>query len=346
MKMLWCRVLLCLCAAGFISDARAGLFRRDTDDSRGLLRQGLLRRRIESKSECNVPLITSGYGANDSFEVEQKTLDQPEYRLPVEVFLPKGAEDRRPVIFFSHGYGPNMSEGYTQLIDHLVSRGMIVVYAPYPMLRSTSEERYEALWNGFVLASQKMEAQMDLTRVGFVGHSFGGGANPEMAYRGFVQKGWGSQGAFMMELAPWYSYLITDARLKQFPERVMHVTQVYDRDTINDHRMAIDIHSKMNTPVNLFLMVHTRTVDGCELEADHATPGRNDSLALKQYAVFRPLDMLADAAFGSADALKALNGIAETSGYQPVEIQTDPTPIQPETFYTFPWSGNKNPRAH
>lgn len=300
----------------------------------------------DASCDRNVPLITQGYGAPGPYQVEKQSLDLDGSRADVEVYLPTGVAGKVPVIFFSHAYGPNMSSAYTQLINHVVSRGAIFVYAPYPMLRASNAERYDTLWRGFQTAVQRYGARMDLGRVGFVGHSFGGGANPAMTLKGLAQ-GWGSQGAFMLELAPWYTYEVTNASMAQIPSRVLHAVQVYDRDTINDHRMAIDLYTHMQTSTNLFLMVRTQAPGGCELVADHSTPGRSESVALKQYALFRPLDALADAAFtGSPAAHQALMSMvsAPAVGYQPLELQSRPQPMQPESYYSFAWGNERNER--
>ncbi|MGH8371149.1 MAG: hypothetical protein ACRETO_00270 [Gammaproteobacteria bacterium] len=303
------------------------------------------------KSDCDqqIPAITSGYGVDGSYTPDIQTIKTPGFsRKPVQVFFPVGANGKRPVIFFSHGFGPGKWDTYADLIKHMVSRGYIVVFSSYPEAFTSNEGRYSSLWQGFQAAAGQFPDRMDLSRVGFVGHSFGGGATPEMAYQGIVQHGWGKQGAFMMELAPWYSYRISNGQLQQFPSDVLQLIEVYDQDNTNDHRMAIDIYNNTQVHNRYFFMVHSTTVGGCEVTADHATPARNVSLRQKQYAVFKPFDALADAAFnGSASALSALSNMAlDTSGYQPLRLETHPTPAEPEGYYKYPWNNDDNPRAH
>lgn len=301
--------------------------------------------RSGGRCDANVAAITTGYGADGESEVEMQTVDNPGFpRKPVEVYLPKRMVTKRPVIFFSHGYGPNREESYDDLIRHLVTRGYIVVYSTYPMLGADMDGRYEALRAGFDAAVNKFAGVMDLTRVGFVGHSFGGGANPAIAYRGIEQEGWGKVGAFTAELAPWYAYQITDAKLKRLAADAVNLIEIYDRDEVNDHRMAIDLYNSSGG-VGYFFLVHSDDARGCT--ADHSTPGRNASLRQKQYAVFRPLDALADFAFyGTGEAKKALASMGEKgSGYRPLELLSKPAPDQPESYYRNPWSSGKNPRA-
>lgn len=335
-KQRWIRyamVSLCLAAALATQDAAAW------ERNRG------------ASAACDkvVPAITSGYGADGPYAMEQQAVIQKDYSEPVLVFLPKERTEPSPVMFFTHGYGPNYWQAYEMLIRHAVSRGMVVVFAPYPMVGVTMDERYGMVWNGMVAASERYGARMDLSRVAFVGHSFGGGATPAMAYKGIVGKGWGANGAFVMELAPWYSYQVSNDQLQQFPNHVLHAVQVYESDSLNDHRMAIDLFRAMGTTVNLFMFVRSPTIQDCAMTADHSLPGRSESRAVKQYGLFRPLDALADAAFNPATtgrkALAALLSPPNDSGYDPITFQRDPVPIQPEDFYAFPWNGSKNPRA-
>ena len=328
-----------LSLVGTAPDASAGLFRRHQHQDKS------------SAPDCDpqVPAIASGYGADGPYKADMQSVGNPGFeRKPVLVFLPQGASGKRPVIFFSHGYGPGDWDTYGALIDHMVSLGYVVVFSSYPMVMFTEEGRYDSLWKGFQAAADRYADHMDLSRVGFVGHSFGGGATPAMAYKGIVQQGWGKQGAFLMELAPWYSFQISDVQLQQFPAGVLQATQVYDKDSVNDHRMAIDIYSHTHVTAQYFFMVHSAEVNGCAFTADHATPGTNASLRQKQYAVFRPFDALADAAFNvSAAARAALAAMgAPAMGYQPLTLETAPTPDQPESYYKYPWSDDKNPRRN
>ncbi|HET7394959.1 MAG TPA: hypothetical protein VFK12_00825 [Gammaproteobacteria bacterium] len=308
----------------------------------------LLNRHQDTDCDQQIPAIVSGYGVDGPYTPDIQTIPNPGFsRKPVQVFFPTGANGKRPVIFFSHGFGPGKWSTYADLIKHMVSRGYIVVFSSYPEAFTSNEGRYSSLWQGFQAAADQFSDRMDLTRVGFVGHSFGGGATPAMAYQGIVQRGWGKQGAFLMELAPWYAYQISNAQLQAFPADVLQLIEVYDRDDTNDHRMAIDIYDNSPMRNRYYFMVRSMTADGCAITADHATPGRNVSLRQKQYAVFRPLDALADAAFsGSASALSALSDMASsTAGYQPLTLETRPTAVEPENHYKNPWSSDKNPRA-
>ena len=267
----------------------------------------------------------------------------------VQVFTPTGAPGKRPVIFFAHGYGPGIWQAYGDLISHLVSIGYAVVYGPYQQTGVTTPQRYDELWGGFLAAAQQ-SSSLDLTRVGFLGHSFGGGATPYLAYQGLVQQGWGSEGAFMMLLAPWYSYETPDSLLQALPASLIRGEQIYDQDSTNDHRMAIDIFQHLQTGAGkYFLLGHSGSLNGCTMTADHSTPGQNDSLLLKRLVVFRPLDAMASLAFDhSAAAQRALLQMSAPGGgpvgYLPLSLLPAPQPDQPQSYYQNPWDSPANPR--
>jgi pimeloyl-ACP methyl ester carboxylesterase len=304
-----------------------------------------------ARADCNsaIAAITSGYGADGPYAPQERTLPNPAFRRKdVVVFLPSGAEGPRPVIFFSHGFGPNYVEAYHDLIHHWVSRGLIVVYSTYPALRATHVERYDALWAGFAAAAKAYGPEMDLSRVGFVGHSYGGGATPAMAWRGLVQQGWGRRGGFIAELAPWYTLQLTPDQQAQIPRAVLQLTESYDADDRVDPRMAIDLYQHADDGHRYYFLVRSSRSDGCTITADHSTPGRSPLLRLKQYAVFRPLDAIADLAFGGSaaarDALSSMGTERSASAFEPLERLAQPQPLRESADYKWPWDDELNPR--
>lgn len=304
-----------------------------------------LRDRRNAPPSCDISstMLAGGYGADGGYSVEKKTFRHPTYKQDVVVYFPKDIKTKVPVVFFTHGYGPNIEAAYDRMIKHVVSRGSILVFGVYPM-RGKMDNRYDITWKGFEQAANLYADRMDLTRVAFIGHSFGGGANPTLAYKGIVEKGWGAQGAFIMSLAPWYTHFLQNEQMAKFPKHVLHAVQVYDLDKMNDHRMAIDIHAAMRTNVNLYLSVASLTVQDCKLTAEHFLPTDRGQVAVKHFGLFRPMDILADAAFNGNMAALAKITSSPRPDYAPVSLMRNPVPAQPEDFYTFGWSGRMNPR--
>lgn len=298
----------------------------------------------------SIPEITKGYGVNGPYRALRQLVKHPSYSEDVQVFLPNGKSGRSPVMFFVHGYGPNASGAYYDLINHVVSRGTIVVFASYPDESVTMTNRYNIIWNGIVRSTEVYANQMDLTRVAVVGHSFGGGAVPTIAYRTFAERGWGSAGGLAYSLAPWYTHELTAAQWASIPKHIAFATQVYDQDSTNDHRMAI--HQFHTTPgqFHLYSVVHTLQAGDCLMSAVHSLPGRTGSLRIKQYGLFRPLDALTDIAFTSgAKPTEVINKLSEemkaNAAYQPLELFALAETAIPQSSFGFPWTSPANPAA-
>lgn len=307
----------------------------------------------DEKCDSFLSVIQNGYGSTGTFQMGRETFRNPVWRRgEIAVFYPKGVNKKTPVIFFAHGYGAkDWRLSYGDLVSHIVSKGYTVVYSPYQTFMADFKERYETLWKGFELAAEKFKTRIDLTRVGFVGHSFGGGATPAMAYKGLVEKKWGENGAFMFIMAPWYSFELTTDKLSKLPQHTFLLIQIYDKDSVNDHRMAVDLYRNIKLPQaqKSFEVIRSVSINSCELTADHATPNRNPSLMLKTYAVFRPLDALTDYIFNMNKSGRdfLLHGLfnLKNAEYQPVELENSPSPAESEETYRFPWSDKRNPRS-
>ncbi|WP_148293516.1 S9 family peptidase [Azospirillum sp. B4] len=307
---------------------------------------------------CDGSVLPPGLpaGADGPYAMVQHPVPDPAMAgQDLLVFLPEHAPGPSPVIFLAHGFGPNRWPSYEGLIRHMVSRGAVVVYAPYPAFGATHDQRYDALWGGFKAAVAAEGRAMDLTRVGIVGHSYGGGAVPFLAARVFGEQGWGGRGAFTLALAPWYSYRTGDADMARLPPHVLQGWQVYDGDTMNDQRMAVDLYRHAPPAGGRhFFQAASGTLtwpqgpaDGCPLVADHRTPGLGDGVLMKRLAVYPVVDALADQAFvPSADtaAKLAALGQAGAGGYHPLVREAAPTAAKPQDAYVFPWTHPQNPR--
>lgn len=269
-----------------------------------------------------VPRITSGFGADGAFQVETQTFPSPLFRgQVVTVYLPRGAEGRVPVVFFAHGFGAISPANYVELLRHIATRGYAVVYAPYQALEAGAgfDERYNTLWAGFQAAVQTFASRIDTSRIGFMGHSYGAGAIPAMAWRAFVERSWGQNGRFLFPMAPWYSDQITNEQLRRFPPDVKLLMQVYNDDAVNDHQMAVEIFYRMPVPntekdfVNIVADTVQTAAGQYIYEAGHSVCATaNSSLGgvtrgfdgYDIYGVFRLIDALTEYTFTGSAAAK------------------------------------------
>ena len=289
--------------------------------------------------------------------VETLANPRPTNAGDITIFRPTGLTNV-PVIFFSHAFGATNPDSYRDLFEVLASNGYAVVHVPYPLRppgNTPVDERYQVLWTGFVTARAHYATTFDMTRVGFVGHSFGGGATPELARRGFVDQTWGSNGRFMFIMAPWYSW---GTGYDTLPADTRTVIQVYADDEANDPVIAReDIWNKLPASLEKSWQLIRTDVCGCGINATHTLPmSRNTFTANPQnvlnaadrWGVFRRIHALARYAFAQDTTARAIAFGTDTSlghwvgcggrAVRPLEATPSPN-ISQCASYMYPYSG-------
>jgi hypothetical protein len=323
---------------------------------------------IRSTSLPTLP-IDSGFGAKGQWETSMDSIVHPKWEdHRIYLFSPKKMPAPAPVILFCHGIGAENPLVYMQLIRHMVSWGNAVMYSPYPRVDALAdpEDAYKTLWSGFEAGMKAWSKKIDRERIGILGHSFGGGAVPSIAWRALMQKKWGSQGSFMYIMAPWYSYNISFDQLSKFPKSLKLIVETFDDDRTNDPRMAMDLFRSINIPDSsrCFIKLYGDTSGDKKfvLLAGHDAPegtyayGWNVN-AIDYYGIYRPLHALSVYAF-THDSLagnmalgrgqnRTFMGLWNWSGapVKPMHAGDAPDVGYPEAHYVNFWSHAVNPRA-
>ncbi|MEA5403961.1 hypothetical protein VB776_13615 [Arcicella sp. DC2W] len=302
---------------------------------------------------------TSGYGVDGTYKVAEISFPNPLYAgTSVSIFYPDGVNSARPTIFYSHPYGGEEKEYNKGLFEFIAKKGYVVVFVPYPTTGVSIDERYNTLWQGFSKAVTDYPQIIDTKKVGFMGHSFGGGASIGLSYKAFTENGWGQDGRFLFTMAPWYNFQITPQQLQSFPANTKMITQVYDEDIFNDHRMAIDIFKHINIAdaEKDFIYIKPSTIAGYTYHTYHNLPNSRSAYdALDYYGVYRLLDALIDYSFNNNQSAKKIalgNGASEQitmPSYKgetmtALEVTDNPSPKYNQSKYEFRCGSVENPR--
>jgi len=301
------------------------------------------------------PKPTSGYGSDGSYNVAIESFTNVNYPTEnIRIFYPSGITSSVPTLFYSHGFGGYDPVNILGLLNFVARKGYAIVFVPYQTTGVTSAQRYTNLLSGFIKAARDYPNIIDTTKVGFMGHSFGGGATFANAYHCFTNLNWGSSGRFMFASAQWYSLNISQTELLTFPNDVKLITMVYENDSTNDHRMANDIFNTINIPSSEkdYLLVKSDTINSYTYDAIHGLPNTVSAFdALDYYAIYRHLDALCDYTFNGSLTGKDValgngssNQISMPGGMHNL-IQSDaPNFANPESSYTYPCNSVQNPR--
>lgn len=302
-----------------------------------------------------IPKPLSGYGADGSYSIAVESFSNPNYPTEdIRIFYPSGIASSVPTIFYSHGFGGYDPVNILGLLNFVARKGYAIVFVPYQTTGVTSAERYENLLSGFTKSARDFPSIIDTTRVGFMGHSFGGGATFANAYHCFTSLNWGLSGRFMFASAQWYSLNISQAELLTFPSDVKLLTMVYEDDITNDHRMANDIFNTINIPSSEkdYLLVRSDTISLYSYDANHGVPNTASNFdALDYYAIYMHLDALCDYTFNGSLAGKevalgngSLSQISMPGGMRSLVQSDAPTFSNPDSIYTYPCNSIQNPR--
>lgn len=302
-----------------------------------------------------IPKPTSGYGYDGSYTVATQSFANPNFSgHDIVIYYPAGITSPVPTIFYSHAFGGNNPNNISGFLNFVAKKGYAVVFVPYQTTGVTVQDRYSNLLNGFIQAAQAYPNIIDTTKVGFVGHSFGGGASYANAYHCFTTLNWGQSGRFIFAMAQWYAYNIAQTELQSFPNDVKLLTIVYEDDVTNDLRMANDIFNTINIPATGkdYLRVKSDTIDGYVYTADHVVPNNSDFNALDYYAYYRLFDAMCDYTFNGSIAGKDValgngssNQIAMPGGLQNLVHSEAQTFANAQSTYQFPCNSNENPRV-
>lgn len=307
-------------------------------------------------ADPNFPIPATGYGSDGTHPVAVETFPNLNFLgHTINVYHPADVTTPVPTIFYSHAFAGNDPENIIGMLEFVAKKGYAIVYVPYQTLATTTiTERYDNLKAGFRRAAQLYPGIIRTDKVGFMGHSFGGGASFNIANEFFTTDGWGANGRFIYALAQWYSYFADDTLLGSYPDNTKVLIEVFSEDTTNDHRMAIDIFNHLNVAAaeKDYIVVPSSTVNGYNYQAIHSLPNNSSAFdALDYYAYYRFIDALADYSFnGNTDGKNVALGhgsaaqVTMPGAMAALQSLANPFPFRLQSYYEFPCNFSENPR--
>lgn len=254
----------------------------------------------------------SGLGADGPCRASQVSAPNPDSPGHfVTVYSPTGTtatpmvggrcdDPQRPVVVVVHGLLAGIdaqllggwSVLYSDLIDHLVSVGNVVIFATYETETTDFVGSY-ARQDAAIRFASGMAPRADLSSLGIVGHSMGGGAVPYLAQQA-VGRGWGADHLWLVAIAPWYVHGVGTGQIS-VPSHARVSVIGYDNDTWVDNRMGIDLFRSLALPLGQRQHVTVRSQSRwfTTLNAQHAAA--NSVLAPNDAIRFFGLYQITDA---------------------------------------------------
>ena len=281
------------------------------------------------------PEIANGYGAFGNHPIAEKKFDNA-YLLSngfnsgdggVELTMryPSDVQGPVPTVLFASGWGQYNPSTFNKLLDFIASKGYCVVFTPYP----TSSNWAAALYNGMNQAIDENTGVnagdlniIDKTRIGFFGHSLGGGDIFWLGHKFYVDHGYGSNAKFLFSVAGWIGFKMTEDFLANYPSDCKLRVEIWEEDNHDPNsnppggtspRIQYYLFHQINIPDSEknYVKVFGGADDapgnnGYHYSTHHDLVTMSEYNALDYYAIFRPLDAMMDWTFNGVASAKGL----------------------------------------
>ena len=173
--------------------------------------------------------ITNDYGAwGPNNYIRETPIDVPDKGV-ITFYHPDTAPEQKPTVFFISGWGQTYIT-YDKFFKYVASLGYPVVNI-YNYDPGSINDSYQNSIDMMQQAVSEHADWIDTTKVGLMGHSYGGGSTIWIGKQVFDSNGlnWGMDGRFIMMFAPWLSFKMEATDLQNYPPNVkLVVLQSYD----------------------------------------------------------------------------------------------------------------------
>jgi len=173
--------------------------------------------------------IANGYGAwGDNNYVREASFDV-QNKGTITFYHPDIVASQKPTLFFISGWGQPYTT-YDKYFKYVASLGYSVVNI-YNFNPGSINTSYQNSLDMMQIAVNTYSQWIDTTKVGLAGHSYGAGSTIWLGKQVFDANGlnWGTNGRFILMFQPWFSFLVHDTDLQNYPENVkLLLIQSYD----------------------------------------------------------------------------------------------------------------------
>ena len=191
--------------------------------------------------------ITDDYGAWGDYDYAREASIDVVDKGTITFYHPVTALAQKPTIFFISGWGRTY-DTYDKFFKYLASLGYSVVNI-YNLSPGSIVNSYQ---NSLVMMQEAVVTYadwIDTSKVGLMGHSYGGGSTIWLGEQIFSEGlNWGSQGRFIMMFAPWYPFLVEDTDLQAYPSNVKLLILQSNDDYKTDPRILRAMYQLINIP--------------------------------------------------------------------------------------------------
>ena len=261
---------------------------------------------------ADIPELTGDwYGAMGEFPVRKVTIPSPwqpyadSQEMNVDFFFPVGRSGKLPTVFFISGYAQWSSNRYIGLLYFIASQGYNCVFIPHRYTEPDSNpELLLTILDGMV---DHFGTRIDTDRVGYVGHSEGGGL---IFYLARERENWGRSGRFLFSIAAWWGFHLPATGIVDYPADTNLIVQLSGNDSGTDPRQNIDFLLHNSIPAERKALLY---IPGDALHrADHyiVYSEERDGVyyydALEQVGIYRPLESLMRYSFEDDREWKAI----------------------------------------
>ncbi|HMG44695.1 MAG TPA: hypothetical protein VK611_25400 [Acidimicrobiales bacterium] len=201
-------------------------------------------------------------------------------------------DSARPVVFVVHGYLANSNILYEGIIDHFTRAGNIVVMATYGSGNLADVPGSANIEVAAIDAAVPQLDREDMSKVGLIGHSLGGGMLPFVTQQ-VASRGWGGSALWLFSLAPYQGIGTGTIAL---PAHTRAVVEAYSDDGLVNRSVGVDLFHRMSMPNSQkdHVTVRTSSLGGVTLSAAHTSPNSiiAPDDAIKFFGIYRVGDIV------------------------------------------------------